>query len=70
MFSIDPSVYDTAEIVVREITKGIHKIIKSKLFEVDEDTYLDNETLAKYLNTNKVLIVNNDSQIIHLNFNV
>lgn len=68
MNPLDPSRYEKADIVVREVTKGIFKILNSKLPEHKEDTYLDHIFITSLLNEVNVLILNDDSNIIHCNF--
>jgi hypothetical protein len=68
--ALNPLEYEKAEVVIREITKGIYKIIKSKLPQFKEESYLENKFLVKLLNSNKVLILNDDSETIHQNFNL
>ena len=60
--------YHKSDIVVREITKGIYKVEKSKLNLHKQDTYLDSTVLTLLLNTENVLILNKDDYVIHSNF--
>ena len=62
------SVFHQSDIIVREITKGIFKVEKSNLQKYVEDSYIDHITLVSMLNAHKVLILNDDSDVIHINF--
>ncbi|MDU9693432.1 hypothetical protein WKH56_06180 [Priestia sp. SB1] len=63
-------IFNKSDIVVREVTKGIFKIEKSTLSFYKVDSYLDSNALALLLNTQNVLMLNNDDYVVHSNFRV
>ena len=63
-------IFNKSDIVVREVTKGIFKIEKSTLSFYKVDSYLDSNALTLLLNTQNVLMLNNDDYVVHSNFRV